>query len=96
MYTVNRGNENSEEGKNILNLASRSVKGAPLNETQFGKVDGKFKRKRSLSRAQIEAGIKTSGEIKVSMLINLNSSAVAPRRDKSIPVTIVAPSGWDT
>jgi len=77
-------------------LAFRSVKGALLNEVQFGKADGKFKRKRSLSRAQIEAGIKTSGEIKVSMLINLNSSAVAPRRDKSIPVTVAAPSGWGT
>jgi len=68
------------------------VKGVPLNEARFGKADGKFKRKRSPSRAQIEAGIKTLGEIKVSMLINLNSSAVAPRRDKSIPVTVAAPS----
>lgn len=69
------------------------MKGALLNEARF-RADGKFKR--SLSRAQIEAGIKTSGEIKVSMLINLNSSAVVPRRDKSIPVTVAVPSGRDT
>lgn len=40
-------------------------------------MDGKFPRDgERRSRAQIEVGIKTSGEIKVSMLINLNSSAV--------------------
>lgn len=72
------------------------MKGAPLNEARFGRADGKFKRKRSSSRAQIEARIKTSGEIKVSMLINLNSSAVAPRRDKSILVTVAASSSRGT
>lgn len=71
--------------ENILNPASRPVKGVPPNEIRFGRAGGKFKRKGGQSRAQIEAGIKTSGEIKVSMLINLNSSAVAPQRDKSIP-----------
>lgn len=69
--------------ENILNPASRPVKGAPPNETRFGRAGGKFKRKGGPSRAQIEAGIKTSGEIKVSMLINLNSSAVAPRETKA-------------
>lgn len=74
------------------------MKGAPLNEARFGRADGKFgmERKRSSSRAQIEARIKTSGEIKVSMLINLNSFAVAPRRDKSIPVTVAASSSRGT
>lgn len=43
--------------------------------------DGKFRRRRS--RAQIEAGIKTSGEIKVSMLINLNSSAAGETEARS-------------
>jgi len=82
--------------ENILNPASRPVKGAPPNETRFGRAGGKFKRKGGPSRAQIEAGIKTSGEIKVSMLINLNSSAVAPRETKAYPVTVAAPGGPST
>lgn len=82
---ISRNRKHFYKQENILNPASRPVKGSPPNETRFGRASGKFKRKGGPSRAQIEAGIKTSGEIKVSMLINLNSSAVAPRKDKSIP-----------
>lgn len=39
---------------------------------------------------QIEAGIKTSAEIKVSMLIHLNSSPGTARKDKGIFATRIA------